>query len=85
LLGLYVVINKNKNDNNNINFKDSVKSICLQYRSSGENNILYLLMIHFSALSTSISGIIGTTWKNDWWMMNWKVEGNSCGTTATWL
>jgi hypothetical protein len=37
------------NDNNNINSKDSVTSICSQYEISGENNILYLRMIHFSA------------------------------------
>jgi len=76
LLDPDVVINKNKNDNS-INSKDSVTSICSQYKRSGENNILYLLMIHFLALSVSIHGIIGTTRKNDLWMMNWKVEGKS--------
>jgi len=58
------VINKNKNVDN-INSEDSVTSICSQYKRSGENNILYLLMIHFSALSMSISRIIGTIRKND--------------------
>ena len=47
-----------------------------------EKIIHFIYLIHFSALSTSISRIIGT-WKNYLWMMNWKVEGNSRGTTAT--
>jgi hypothetical protein len=70
---------------NNINSKHSVTNICSQDKSYGENKILYLLMIHFSALSMSISRTISITWKHDLWMLTWKMEGNSHGMIATWL
>jgi hypothetical protein len=66
------VINKNKNDNNNINSKDSVTSICSQYKISGENNILYLLMIHFSAQRQYLGLLVHEKMICEWWTGKWK-------------